>query len=174
MLITALHFLRDLLLERLTAAMASDSQSLDDEGSANSTVGRSPEWVDRLVVSYRPIMIANRALVILAAAVCLTIVYLRFPVDDMSAAIGTFLLRAVIKGRVCQQDLVYVDEVGVYAKDDYNFNGDPNTSEAYISQVLGFWNWETGYVGKKPWKEISLTGRRSTSGGPKQGEAATN
>ena len=44
--------------------------------------GRSPEWVDRLVVSYTPIMFANRALVILAAAVCLTIVYLRFRITE--------------------------------------------------------------------------------------------
>jgi ABC-2 type transport system permease protein len=44
--------------------------------------GRSPEWVDQLVVSYTPIMIANRALVILAAAVCLTIAYLRFRIAE--------------------------------------------------------------------------------------------
>jgi ABC-2 type transport system permease protein len=47
--------------------------------------GRSPEWVDRLVISYTPIMIANRALVILAAAVCLTIVYLRFRITEPPA-----------------------------------------------------------------------------------------
>jgi hypothetical protein len=46
------------------------------------TWGRSPEWVDRLVVSYTPIMIANRALVILAAAVCLMIVYLWFRIIE--------------------------------------------------------------------------------------------
>ena len=47
--------------------------------------GRSPEWVDRLVVSYTPLMFANRALVILAAAVCLTIVYLRFRITEPPA-----------------------------------------------------------------------------------------
>ena len=47
--------------------------------------GRSPEWVDQLVVSYTPIMIANRALVILAAAVCLTIVYRRFRIAEPPA-----------------------------------------------------------------------------------------
>ncbi len=47
--------------------------------------GQSPEWVDQLVVSYTPIMFANRALVILAAAVCLTIVYLRFRIADPPA-----------------------------------------------------------------------------------------
>jgi ABC-type transport system involved in multi-copper enzyme maturation permease subunit len=49
------------------------------------TWGRSPEWVDQLVVSYTPIMFANRALVILAAAVCLTIVCLRFRITEPSA-----------------------------------------------------------------------------------------
>jgi len=47
--------------------------------------GRSPQWVDQLVVSYTPIMIANRALVILAAAVCLTIVYRRFRIAEPPA-----------------------------------------------------------------------------------------
>lgn len=49
------------------------------------TWGRSPEWVDQLVVSYTPIMFANRALVILAAAVCLTIVCLRFRITEPPA-----------------------------------------------------------------------------------------
>jgi len=47
--------------------------------------GRSPQWVDQVVVSYTPIMFANRALVILAAAVCLTIVYLRFRITEPPA-----------------------------------------------------------------------------------------
>ena len=49
------------------------------------TWGRSPEWVDQLVVSYTPIMFANRALVILAAAVCLTIVCRRFRITEPPA-----------------------------------------------------------------------------------------
>ncbi|HXT64286.1 MAG TPA: ABC transporter permease [Pyrinomonadaceae bacterium] len=44
--------------------------------------GRSPEWVDRLVVSYTPLMFANRALVILAAAVCLIILYRFFSTTE--------------------------------------------------------------------------------------------
>lgn len=47
--------------------------------------GRSPEFVDRLVVTYTPIMFANRALVILAAAVCLTIAYRRFRIAEPPA-----------------------------------------------------------------------------------------
>jgi ABC-2 type transport system permease protein len=49
------------------------------------TWGRSPEWVDQLVVSYTPVMFANRALVILATAVCLTIVCLRFRIAEPPA-----------------------------------------------------------------------------------------
>jgi ABC-type transport system involved in multi-copper enzyme maturation permease subunit len=49
------------------------------------TWGRSPEWVDQLVVGYTPIMFANRALMILAAAVCLTIVYRRFTIAEPPA-----------------------------------------------------------------------------------------
>lgn len=47
--------------------------------------GRSPEWVDALVISYTPLMFANRALVIIAAAVCLTIVCLRFRIIEPPA-----------------------------------------------------------------------------------------
>jgi len=41
--------------------------------------------VDQLVISYTPIMFANRALVILAAGVCLTILYLRFRIAEAPA-----------------------------------------------------------------------------------------
>jgi ABC-2 type transport system permease protein len=50
------------------------------------TWGRSPDWVDQLVLSYTPIMFANRALVILLAAVCLTIVYLGFRITEPTPA----------------------------------------------------------------------------------------
>ena len=49
------------------------------------TWGRSPEWLDQLVVSYTPVMFANRALVILATAVCLTIVCRRFKINEPTA-----------------------------------------------------------------------------------------
>jgi ABC-2 type transport system permease protein len=52
--------------------------------------GRSPEWVDRIVVSYTPLMFANRALVILAAAACLMIVYRWFRITDPPAKAENF------------------------------------------------------------------------------------
>jgi ABC-2 type transport system permease protein len=67
--------------------------------------GRSPEWVDRLVVSYTPIMIANRALVILAAAVCLTIVYLRFRITEPPAKPENFSWLNLSAG----SEVLYID-----------------------------------------------------------------
>jgi ABC-2 type transport system permease protein len=44
--------------------------------------GRSAEWINGLVISYDSDMIANRALMILIAALCLTILYLRFAITE--------------------------------------------------------------------------------------------
>ncbi len=44
--------------------------------------GRDPEWVNQIAVNYTSGMIANRALVILAAAACLTILYMRFAIAE--------------------------------------------------------------------------------------------
>jgi len=52
--------------------------------------GQGPQWVDQLVISYTPIMFANRGLVILAAAVCLTIVILRFRIAEPPAKAENF------------------------------------------------------------------------------------
>lgn len=52
--------------------------------------GQSPQFVDRIVVSYTPIMFANRALVILAATVCLMIVCRRFRITEPPAKPETF------------------------------------------------------------------------------------
>jgi hypothetical protein len=43
-----------------------------------TTKGESPEWLNQFVFSYDPDMLANRASMILIAAVCLTILYFRF------------------------------------------------------------------------------------------------
>lgn len=56
--------------------------------------------------------------------------------DDMSAALGNFVLNVVVAGFVRNNDSgpgFYVDihEVGVYVKDSYDFEGD---------QFLGFWD----------------------------------
>ena len=50
--------------------------------AAEISRGRSADWVNQLAVSYTPDMIANRVLMILIAAVCLAILYLRFAIAE--------------------------------------------------------------------------------------------
>jgi ABC-2 type transport system permease protein len=52
--------------------------------------GHSADWVDHIAVNYPPGMIANRALVILAAAVCLAILYLRFAITERPGNVEKF------------------------------------------------------------------------------------
>ena len=59
-----------------------------------------------------------------------------------------------IKGAVCAGRVVYINEVGVYAMDSYDFNDDPVSwrPTSWVSQPLGYWNPKTGYVGRRPGK----------------------
>jgi RHS repeat-associated protein len=72
--------------------------------------------------------------------------------DDMVASLARFKLRMTIKGAVCAGSVVYINEVGVYAWDTYDFNDDSATTnpQTWVSQPLGFWNPKTGYVGRLP------------------------
>jgi ABC-type transport system involved in multi-copper enzyme maturation permease subunit len=54
--------------------------------------GRDPAWVDQIVNRYTPLMIANRAMVILASAVCLTILYFRFSIAERARKEAPFSL----------------------------------------------------------------------------------
>lgn len=67
--------------------------------------GHSPEWVDQLVISYTPIMFANRALMILAAAVSLTIACLRFRITEPPAKRENFSWLNLSAG----SDVLYFD-----------------------------------------------------------------
>ncbi|MFN2511810.1 MAG: ABC transporter permease [Pyrinomonadaceae bacterium] len=58
--------------------------------SLDTPFGRDAAWVDNIVASYTPEMIANRALVIVAAAVCLTILYLRFAIAERPGDVEKF------------------------------------------------------------------------------------
>jgi len=55
--------------------------------------------------------------------------------------------KITVKGSVCAGWVVYINEVGLYVRDSFDFNDDPG---AYFSQPLGFWNAQTGYAGRKP------------------------
>jgi hypothetical protein len=71
-----------------------------------------------------------------------------------------------IKGAVCGARVVYINEVGVYAMDSYDFNDGP---DSWISQPLGIWDVKAGearlrppgeYVNNKTFQEFrSKTGR---------------
>ncbi|HEV2834951.1 MAG TPA: ABC transporter permease [Pyrinomonadaceae bacterium] len=53
-------------------------------GPRQNGFGETAEYLNQLVVSYTPLMIANRVLVVFAAAVCLTILCLRFAIAEYS------------------------------------------------------------------------------------------
>jgi ABC-2 type transport system permease protein len=54
--------------------------------------GHSADFLNQLVISYSPIMIANRVLVVMCAAVCLAILYLRFAFNERSAQVEDFTM----------------------------------------------------------------------------------
>ncbi len=47
-----------------------------------SSEGRSAEWLNQLIVTYDSDLIANRTSMILVAAICLTVLYLRFALEE--------------------------------------------------------------------------------------------
>jgi ABC-type transport system involved in multi-copper enzyme maturation permease subunit len=58
----------------------------------DSPWGRDPAWVDQQVLKYTSVMIANRVLVILSAAVCLAFLYFRFSISERTRNQGSFSL----------------------------------------------------------------------------------
>ena len=68
------------------------------------------------------------------------------PVDDMLGALGRFSFQVAVSADVKVKPYGYcamVDEVGVFIRDQYEFSG---------VQPLGYWNPNTNYVGKNPYK----------------------
>ena len=66
------------------------------------------------------------------------------PEDDMLAALGMFTFRVAVGGtvkKIGSKACIYVERIGVYIKDSYDFNGE---------QILGWWNPETNEGGKNP------------------------
>ena len=55
-----------------------------------SSQGRTAEWFNRLVVTYDSDLIANRTLMILVAAICLAILYVRFTMNERSGKAEEF------------------------------------------------------------------------------------
>jgi ABC-2 type transport system permease protein len=55
-----------------------------------SSKGRSAEWLNQLIVTYDSDLIANRALMILIAAICLAILYVRFTIGERPGKVEEF------------------------------------------------------------------------------------
>lgn len=77
--------------------------------------GHSADWVDQIAVSYTPSMIANRALVILAAAVCLTILYKLFAIAERPGKVETFSMLNLSTAA----EGVYYDSESLLARRDH-------------------------------------------------------
>ncbi len=73
-----------LLLKRLPPRWRSVLDPLLMNWQQETTQGRSAEWLNQLAISYDPDALANRALMILIAAVCLTILYALFSMAERS------------------------------------------------------------------------------------------
>ena len=70
----------------------------------------------------------------------------RDPIDDMLGALGRFTFQVALSANVKVKPYGYcaiVDEVGVFIRDQYEFSG---------IQPLGYWNPQTNYVGKNPYR----------------------
>jgi ABC-2 type transport system permease protein len=63
-----------------------------------SSKGRSAEWVNHLIVSYDADLMANRALMILVAAICLTILYVRFAIAERPGSVEKFSMLGLSTG----------------------------------------------------------------------------
>ncbi len=64
------------------------------------------------------------------------------PIDDLSAALGNFTFRVVVKG-CATAGAIGITHIGIYVKDSFDFQG---------NQHLGYWNKATKYGGRNPFK----------------------
>ena len=67
---------------------------LMNSGPSNNGFGNSADYLNQYVMTYTPDMIGNRVLVILIAAICLAVVYLRFRITErpgsLAKSVSTF------------------------------------------------------------------------------------
>jgi ABC-2 type transport system permease protein len=71
-----------------------------NSGPSKNGFGNSAEFLNSYVMSYTPDMIANRALVISVAAICLTVLYLRFTITERTGNQASVLGLATASDRV--------------------------------------------------------------------------
>ncbi len=75
-------------------------------------------------------------------------------IDDMFASLGRFNIRVAVSGTVIPEGedkaCVTITKLGFYVRDSYDFKGD---------QHLGYWNAETKYVGRNPFRGDKVTNK---------------
>lgn len=74
--------------------------------------------------------------------------YLSDEYDDMLAALGRFVFRAAVGGRVLPWNgghRIMIDEVAVYIRDSYDFNGEQSLGVWSDDDFIGGWSVVSGY-----------------------------
>lgn len=104
------------------------------------------------------------------------------PLDGLSAALARFVFRMGVWGTVkwgvvgnTPRHTVEISAVGVYVRDSYDFNDDPN---AWFSQPLGCWNGMTNSVSRgacvtnrdfRDWRNASTAAAQANAAGAGNG-----
>lgn len=74
--------------------------------------------------------------------------YLRDPFDDLNMALGYFVFRATVGGRVMPWNgghRIIIDEVAIYVRDSYDFNGEQALGVWSDDEFIGGWSVVRGY-----------------------------
>ena len=95
------------LLKSLPSRWQSALDPLLMNWANKSSEGRSAEWLNQLIVTYDSDLIANRAMMILAAVICLAILYIRFTIDERPGKPDEFSTLSLSRG---PEDVYYDSE----------------------------------------------------------------
>jgi ABC-2 type transport system permease protein len=102
-----------------------------NSGVSGGGLQYSANFLNRFVVTYSFEMIANRVLVILVAAVCLAILYVRFSTTDRSASVEK-LSNLNLVSRV---ENIYYDSESVHEPRSRSLSVDDSIAKAFLSNV---------------------------------------
>ena len=80
-----------------------------------SSKGRSAEWLNQLIIAYDSDLIVNRVLMILIAAICLTILYVRFTIAERPGNEEKF---SVLSLSTAAREVYYDSESSLSMRDD--------------------------------------------------------
>jgi ABC-type transport system involved in multi-copper enzyme maturation permease subunit len=96
-----------------------------------STKGRSAEWVNQFVVAYDSDLIANRAMMILLAAICFAILYARFTIAERPGPLEKF---SVLSLSTASEEVYYDSESSLAMRDD--LIAKPRSSEKEVLRII--------------------------------------